>query len=364
MAGIPREDVPLVLVTGASGYIATHVIQQLLSSGNYRVRGTIRSLKNEERVKALKELVPGAKYSLELCEAELEDKESWVLAVKGCTYVFHIAAPVPPVIPRDPDEMSRPAIQGTLNVLSACAGSGTVKKVILTSSTMAISCGLAGHPDRENHIYTEEDFSIPEVCPPYERSKVLAEKAAWKFVDELPEKKFDLVVMNPGLTFGPIIVRSCGASVDFVRAMLAGDVPGAVDITMMVIDVRDVARAHIIAMEKPECIGKRYILVAENNVHFRTVAEWIQDEFDPQGYKIGTMRIPKFVAWIISKFNTSMRFIYPGIGKRLTLVNDRMIDELGIKPTPIRQSVIDTGYSLIEFGFVQKTDKYQGSSAT
>ena len=77
---------------------------------------------------------------------------------------------------------------------------------------------------------------------------MLAEKAAWNFVNELSEKKFDLVVMNPGLTFGPIIVKSCGASIDFVRVMLAGDVPGAVDITMMVTDVRDVARAHIIAM--------------------------------------------------------------------------------------------------------------------
>jgi len=284
-------------------------------------------------------------------------QESWVTAVKGCSYVFHIAAPVPPAIPRDPEEMSRLAVQGTLNVLSACAGSVTVKKVILTSSTMAISCGLAGHPSRKDHVYTEEDFSIPEVCPPYERSKVLAEKAAWNFVNELPEKKFDLV-MNPGLTFGPIIVKSCGASVDFVRAMLAGDVPGAVDITMMVIDVRDVARAHIIAMENPECNG-RYILVGENNVHFRTVAGWIQDEFGPYGYKIGTMKIPKFIAWMISKFNSDMHFIYPGIGKRLTLVNDRMINELGIKPTPIRQSVIDTGHSLIEFGIVQNTDKYQ-----
>ncbi|XP_065902382.1 uncharacterized protein [Dysidea avara] len=355
-------DVPIVLVTGATGYVATHTIQQLLISGSYRVRGTVRSLKNEEKVKSLQELIPDAKYPLELCEATLQDKECWVNAVKGCKYVLHIASPVPTGVPKNPDEVIRPAVDGTINVLSACAGSGSVKRVVVTSSLASVSCGFIGHPQRQDHTYTEEDWSPPEACPPYERGKTLAEKAAWDFVKDLPEeKKFELSVICPGAVIGPILTKSsAGTSVGYIKAMLAGEVPGCIDLAVPIIDVRDVARAHIVAMENPECNGKRYLLVSESNVLFQTLCQMVNKEFGPQGYKAGTMKIPKFVAWVMSKFSGEMSLIYPGIGKRLTYVNDRMVNVLGIQPRDTEQSVIETGYSLIEFGLVKKTPKYYG----
>ena len=139
----------------------------------------IRSLKNETKVKELKELVPNAKYPLELCEANLENKDSWVAAVQRCSYIFHLASPVPTTLPKDPEVVVGPIIRGTLNVLSACAETDTVKKVILTSPTAAIACGLDGHLNRTDHRYTERDFSIPEVCRPYERSKYFQRKLAY-----------------------------------------------------------------------------------------------------------------------------------------------------------------------------------------
>ena len=356
------ESVPLVLVTGATGYVATHTIQQLLISGNYRVRGTVRSLKNEEKVKSLQELVSDAKYPLELCEATLEDKECWVSAVKGCKYVLHLASPVPAGVPKNPDEVIRPAIDGTLNVLSACAESGGIKRVVVTSSLASVSCGFIGHPQRQNHTYSEEDWSPPEACPPYERGKTLAEKAAWDYMKDLPEeKKFELAVICPGAVIGPILTKaSAGTSVGYIKAMLAGEVPGCIDLAVPIVDVRDVARAHIVAMEKPECDGKRHLLVSESNVLFRTLCQMVNKEFGPQGYKAGTMKIPKFVAWVMSKFSGEMSLIYPGIGKRLTYINDRMVNVLEIQPRDTEQSVIDTGYSLIEFGLVKKTPRYYG----
>jgi len=355
------ESVPLVLVSGASGYIATHTIQQLLVSGNYRVRGTVRSLKKEEKVKPLQELVPDAKYPLELCEADLQDKDSWIPAVKGCKYVLHIASPFPGAIPRNPDEVIRPAVDGTLNVLSACAESGTVKRVVLTSSVAAISCGLFGHPGRQNHTYSEEDWSPPEACAPYERSKTLAEKAAWDFVKELTaEKKFDLAVINPGLVIGPILTEFSGTSVGLLKSILTGEIPGCLDVNPPIVDVRDVAQAHIIAMEKSECRGKRYILVSESDVPLRTIYQVVNKEFGPQGYKANMMKIPKFVAWIVAKFNGGMEMLYPSIGKHMTYINDKLINELGIQPRETEQAIIDTGYSLIEFGLVKKTAKYHG----
>ena len=355
------ESVPLVLVTGATGYIASHAVQQLLASGKYRVRGTVRSLKNEEKVKELKGLVPDAKYPLDLCEADLQNEESWPPAVQGCKYVLHIASPFPSGVPKNPDVVIRPAVDGTLNVLKACAESGSVKKVVLTSSIAAISCGGIGHPNRQEHVYTEEDWSPPEACPPYERSKTLAEKAAWDFLKELPEeKKFDLAVINPGFVQGPAITKSSGTSVGFVKSVLTGKLPGTPDVSVGIVDVRDVARAHIVAMEKPESNGKRYLLVAESNISFQAVLQWMAAEFGPQGYKVGTMKIPKFVAWVVSVFSSDMKVIYPTIGKKIIYKNDRLINELGIQPIPAKQSFIETGYSIIELGMVPKTSKYYG----
>jgi len=358
------ESVPLVLVTGATGYIANHVIQQLLLSGKYRVRGTIRSLKNEEKVKALKELVPDAKYPLDLCEADLQNKESWPPAVQGCKLVYHIASPFPSSTPKNPDEVIRPAVDGTMNVLTACAESGSVKKVVVTSSIAAISCGLAGHPDRQEHMYTEEDWSPPEACEPYERSKTLAERAAWDFLKELPEeKKFEMVTVNPGLVMGPALTKASGTSVGFVLQMLNGKLPGAVDVNFGLVDVRDVAKAHIIAMEKANSNGNRYLLISESNVPLLQVCHWMKEEFGPQGYKIGTMKIPKFVAWVGSKFSADMKVIYPNVGKKVTFVNKKMVEELGIQPRTAKESFIDCGYSVIELGMVKKTSKYHGPTA-
>ena len=120
-------DVPLVLVTGASGFLATHIVQQLLVKGQVRVHGTVRSLKNEEKVKPLQEMVPDATYPLELVEADLMNEESWKEAVRGCLYVYHVASPVPSQVPRNETDIIVPAVEGTLNVLKACGELGTIK---------------------------------------------------------------------------------------------------------------------------------------------------------------------------------------------------------------------------------------------
>lgn len=319
-------NVPLALVTGASGYIATHVIQQLLSAGNYSVRGTVRSLQNEEKVKGLKELVPDAKYPLDLCEADLEKKESWPTAVQGCSHVFHIASPFPSGVPKHADDLIRPAVQGTMNVLSACAESGSVRKVVLTSSIAAISCGLCGHPNRSDYTYSEEDWSPETGCLPYERSKLLAERAAWDFVKALPDaKKFDLVVVNPAFVQGPVLTRSPCTSIDIVKRLLTGDIPGSFNINFCIIDVRDVAQAHIVAMEKPECSGNRYILASGTALNFHEIIRILAEEFEHQGYKIGKRKIPKFVAWFGSFFSNELKMVLPMIGKNVKFDTTKMI---------------------------------------
>jgi nucleoside-diphosphate-sugar epimerase len=104
-------ETDLVLVTGASGYLAAHIVKQLLEQG-YRVRGTVRSLKDEKKVAPLRNLVENPKHPLELCEANLLDENSWIDAVKGCTFVIHTASPFPNAVPRDETELTLPAVNG------------------------------------------------------------------------------------------------------------------------------------------------------------------------------------------------------------------------------------------------------------
>ena len=348
-------DVPLVLVTGASGYIATHLIKQLQTQGNYRVRGTVRSLKNEDKVKELKELVPDAAYPLDLYEADLNSEKGWEEAVQGCTFVCHVASPVIMTSPRDENEVINPAVNGTLSVLKACSNVGTVKRLVLTSSSLAVSAS------DDSHEITEEDWTAEENTLAYIKSKVRAERAAWDFVAKLEDdKKFELAVVNPGLVVGPSLSsKRNGTSVDMIKSILNKEMATLLNWMEPIIDVRDVAAAHIAAMEKPEAAGKRHIL-SEREMSMQEIAGVISKEFTPQGYSIPSMTLPKFLAWPMKFFSQDLKTIYPMMGKRLRFNNDRLRNVLEIEPRDSTVSIIETCYSLIERGFVPKKSGYLG----
>lgn len=164
-----------ILVTGAGGYLAMHCVNEFLKGG-YRVRGTVRNLNDENKVKALRSLASGD--NLEIVEADLLDKGSWEKAVKDVTILIHVASPFPMDVPSDENVLIKPALEGTLNVLNA-AFNANVKRVVLTSSTISIT----GY-HREDRLYTEEDWPEPDKQLAYGKSKILAERAAWNFVEE------------------------------------------------------------------------------------------------------------------------------------------------------------------------------------
>ena len=344
------ENTPLVLVTGSSGYVAAHCVKQLLEEGNYKVRGTVRSLKNEEVCEALKALVPDAKFPLELVEADLLDEESWKKAVEGCSYVLHLASPFLLETPKNVDELLKPAIDGTLNVLKACKEVGGIKRVVLTSSVAAIWVGNLGK------VLDEESWSDLKKATPYEYSKTAAEKAAWDFVAELPEEsKFELATINPGLIVGPLLQKKKCASFDVIRQLLERDSSVVPDICMLLVDVRDVAKAHILAMTKPEAAGKRHILsAAENSYSFLDIARFLANEFNSKGYNVPMRKAPKFVLWMLSWFNKDVRSIYPYIGSPFKANTSRLRDVLGIEPRKIEESIVEMGHSVIDLGMIKK----------
>jgi len=214
----------LVLVTGASGYIASHLTKQLLEQ-EFRVRGTVRSLKDEKKVAPLRNLMPSSKYPLELVEADLMNPESWLNAVKGCTYVMHVASPFPSKLPDNENELIEPAVNGTLSVLKACVqDQSQVKRVVLTSSCAAIF----GDTYIDGYCYTEKDWPEVEHLKAYTKSKCLAERAAWKFVEERKQKGlpcFELAVINPGYIMGPLLHDTPCTSIEFVERLMMGKMP-------------------------------------------------------------------------------------------------------------------------------------------
>ena len=307
------------------------------------------------------ELVSDAKYPLRLVEADLCKPETWPNAVHRCTYVLHVASPV---VFRASDDarMVRTAVQGTKNVLQACAEAGKVKRVVMTSSAVAISTGTRGNPaNPPDYVYTEKDWAVEDICTGYAKSKLKAEQAAWDFVKNLDEsKKFELTVVHPSYIQGPLLSASSGeVSQEFCLQLLNGSMPALPDFSFDVIDVRDVAAAHIAAMENKYASGNRYIL-SNRIVHLKEYSHIIRGEFEPQGYKIVSRDLPKVVVWIGKFFSSMMKELYHSLGKNLKFSNERMVSELGIQPRPVEESIIDMCYSLIDLGIARKTPGYLG----
>jgi dihydroflavonol-4-reductase len=329
-----------VLVTGASGSIAGYVIEELLRHG-YAVRGTVRSLAATDKVEHLRAL----DGPLEFVEARLDADEGWAEAVAGCRLVLHVASPNPPAVPRDEQELIRPAVDGTLRVLRAAAEDGGVRRVVLTSSIAAITAGHA-----EEKTYTEDDWSVSEQSPAYEKSKTLAERAAWDFVADLPEdRRFELVAVNPGLVLGPLQRPEVATSLEIISRLLNRSVPAVPKLGFAVVDVRDLAAFHRLAMESPKAPGNRYIL-AGSHTWMGEMARTLAASFNPQGYRVPTAHLPTPLFWLAARFDPTLRLALKFVGREVRVSSDKARDELGWSMRPTAETVLDTGRSLVERG--------------
>ncbi|GAB4582998.1 SDR family oxidoreductase [Nocardia sp. IFM 10818] len=319
----------LVLVTGASGYVAGHIVKDLQEHG-YRVRGTVRSLARSGTLPHL----PG----LELVEADLTSDAGWAAAAADCRFVVHTASPFPSGEPKNEDELVRPAVDGTLRVLRAAAAAG-VERVVLTSSIAAIRVGHGG-----DRVLTEEDWSNPAACNAYEKSKTLAERAAWDFAAAHPE--LELAVINPGMILGPIQYAEVRTSVDALRILLAAEMPGAPRLNFATVDVRDLAVAHRLAMTDPHAAGNRYIC-AGGELSLPDMARVLATR-----YRVPTRTLPDWLVRLVARFNPSAALAARYLGRRELLSAAKAENELGWSMRPVEQTLLDTAESLIRFGVV------------
>jgi len=335
-----------ILVTGASGFIAMHCILQLLQAG-FRVRGTLRSPSRETSLRATFAKHVDADDRLSFFTANLMDDEGWREAIEGCDAVLHVASPLPRTPPKHEDDLIVPAREGVLRVLRFSSELG-VRRVVMTSSVAAV---LYGRERDGSKVYDESSWSIPEkTAGAYEKSKTLAERAAWKFMESLPEDSaLELVALNPGLVLGPILDEDYGTSGEAVRKLMRRDLPGCPAIGYAPVDVRDVADAHLRAMDVPEAAGQRFILAIEH-AWFGEIADILDEHLRERGYRIPTRRLPGFVLRLAALFDKTTRLVVPEIGLRMDVSNERAKRVLGWQPRSLRTMVTDMADSMIEFG--------------
>ncbi len=322
-------------------------VRELLQNG-YRVRGTVRSLDREPRLRAAL-----AKHTdttdFELVSADLTSDDGWAEAARGCRYVWHVASPVPNAPPKHEDELIVPARDGTLRLLRAASEAG-VERVVLTSSIAAV---CEGYPRDPTRVFTEDDWSRLEGdVSAYDKSKTLAERAAWDFVTGLPaEKKIELTTINPGLVLGPVLEQDYGVSAEAIRKLMRRDYPGCPRLGWPSVDVRDVASAHLAAMTTPEANGQRFCCCVDF-VWMKEMAAILTEHFGERGYKVPTRELPDFVVRIAGLFDKVTRVVTPRLGLELNVSNERIKRVLGWKPRGTEEQVVAMGESLIELGLV------------
>ncbi|MGV3620540.1 MAG: NAD-dependent epimerase/dehydratase family protein [Archangium sp.] len=334
-----------VLLTGATGFLASHCIVKLVEAG-FHVRGTVRSL---ERGQALVKRVPltdEQRARVELVVADLSRDDGWAEAMHGCRFVMHVASPVPGSPPKDPQTVIRPAREGTVRVLKA-AIAAKVERVVMTSSTAAV---VWGNSRDGSKTYDERQWTTlgPDVGA-YETSKTLAEKDAWETVKGTAT---ELVTINPALIVGPVMDPDASVSGEVVRLLLAREVPGVPDLGYAMVDVRDVATVQVQALTKPGIAGKRF-LVGGRHVQMEEVAQLLSKHFGPRGFKVPTRRIPRWVLKVVALWQPAARLTANELGKRQDITDALARKTFDYTPRSFDESLIAMGESMVALGVVR-----------
>ena len=343
----------LVLVTGGSGFIGVHSILQLLAAG-YRVRTTVRSLKREADVRAMLK-VGGAEPgdALSFIAADLQSDAGWQEAIAGCDFVLHVASPFPTTVPKDENELIVPAREGALRVLRIARDTG-VKRVVLTSSFAAI--GYGHEPTKRP--FTEEDWSDPDKpLAPYIKSKLLAERAAWDFMQR-EGGDLELAVVNPVGVLGPVLGADFSGSIQLVQRLMDGSVPGCPRTYFRLVDVRDVADLHLRAMTDPAAKGQRFLAAANGDVtSMLDIAHVLKARLGDAAARVPTRTIPDWLVRLIARFDPTVQQIVPELGKIRNASGEKAQRVLGWSPRSREDAIVATAESMIQLGLLPSTKK-------
>ncbi len=332
-----------VLVTGGSGYIAGFIIRQLVAEG-WMVNTTIRNLAREDEVRGWLDVDPGR---LAFFAADLMEDAGWAKAVAGCSHVAHVASPLPSNAPKSDDELIVPAREGALRALRFARDAG-VARVVMTSSVAAISYGHRGKTR-----FTEADWTDVTSADAYAyvKSKTIAERAARDWMAR-EGGAMEFCTVNPSLVLGPLLTADFSTSLEAIRKLLEGAMPGIPRLGFGVVDVRDVAAMHVRLLTEPGMNNERFI-ASGPFVWMEDIARILRDTLGNDASRVPTRKLPNFLVKIAAQFDPVLRQVVGEIGNIRENDASHARQVLGWHSRPVDESVADTARDMIRLGVVK-----------
>ncbi|WP_374528715.1 NAD-dependent epimerase/dehydratase family protein [Novosphingobium sp.] len=333
-----------VLVTGGSGYIAGETIRQLLAAG-WTVHTTVRNLSREAELRGL---LGGTPETLKFFAADLMADAGWAEAAAGCTHLCHMASPLPANAPKHDDELIVPARDGALRALRAAKAAG-IKRVVMTSSMAAVAYGHGRGKSR----FTEADWT--NVASPdayaYVKSKTIAERAARDWV-AAEGGDMEFVTVNPVLVLGPLQSADFSTSLEAIKKLLDGSMPGLPNFGFGLVDVRDVADMHMRCLTAPDMAGERF-LCSGRFLWMKDIAAILKDGLGQQSRKVPTRRLPDWLVRIAALFDPLIRQVLGELGNEREADTSHAREKLGWASRPEAETILDTARDMIRLGVVK-----------
>ena len=336
-----------VMVSGGSGYIAGETIRQLLANG-WTVHTTVRSLSREAE---LRPQLGGTPATLKFFAADLMNDKGWAEAMAGCHAVCHMASPFPAEVPKDENDLIVPAREGALRALRFAKTAG-VKRFVMTSSAAAIAYG---HPAGKSE-YNEDDWTNVDApgVQPYIKSKTIADRAARDWV-AAEGGDMEYCAVCPVMVLGPVQGGDFAASVEPVLRLLNGSIPALPDVGFSIVDLRDIADLHVLALEASadKVRNGRFLGSSGRFFKFADMAAVLREKLGNQARKVPTRKMPDWAVHVLSWVMPPARQLLGELGRTRATSSARAQSVLGWTPRPPEDSIEDCARSLIEHGVVK-----------
>jgi dihydroflavonol-4-reductase len=336
-----------VLLTGVSGFLGGHVAKGLLAAG-YQVRGSVRSLAKADKVRDTLTKAGADVSRLEFVALDLLKDDGWETAAQGCRFLLHTASPFVIQMPADKMDLIRPATEGTERALNAGLKAG-VERIVLTSSMAAIAYG---HDPSRAAPFGAADWTDLEGrgVTAYVESKTRAERRAWEIM-KAAGREADLAAINPSGIFGPLLDEDPGTSAQIVIRLLNGGMPAVPRLSFAIIDVRDVAAAHVAALTAPSAGGRRFPM-GEQNLSLRQCADILRRRFPAYARKLPRFELPDWFVRVYALFDRDLRDNLGELGVVRRMISSDAVALLGRPLIPAEDAIVATAESLIAFKLV------------
>lgn len=340
------------MVTGATGYVAGWLVKKLLDEG-LTVHAMVRDPNNRQKLAHLDAIAASAPGNIRYFAADLLREGAYDEGMQGCELVFHTASPFTIKISDAQRDLVDPALKGTRNVLASVERTPSVKRVVLTSSCVAIIGDAIDCEAYPEGMGTEAQWNTSSTVEhqAYSYSKTVAEQEAWNRV--AGQQRWDLVVINPSLVLGPgLNADATSESFNLFRQLGNGKMKSGVpDFSIGMVDVRDLAIAHFNAGFIPEAHG-RNIISAENS-DFLTLGKILRQHYG-DAYPFPQKTLPKFLVWLMAPLaGFKRKMIKQNVGYKWQVDNSKGLRELGISYRPMEQTAVEFFQQMIDSGKVK-----------